>query len=265
MWLINTHTLTLAEHNEPTPPYAILSHTWKANQEVTFKEFLTPTETTKAKSGYKKIEACAMLAATDQLFYLWVDTCCIDKTSSAEISEAVNSMFTWYRNSSKCYAYMCDVRSGNCSNEQFQKDFKDSRWHTRGWTLQELIAPRDVEFYDRDWTDICSRNDNTELLSYITGVPENALDGGDLGIYSVAEKMSWAAKRLTTRPEDLAYCLLGLFDVSMPLLYGEGRQKAFRRLQQHIIEMIDDQTILAWDPPHLAGQLPIWSSLIPGP
>ncbi|OIW27820.1 hypothetical protein CONLIGDRAFT_551906, partial [Coniochaeta ligniaria NRRL 30616] len=175
-------------------------------------------------------------AFRDGLAYVWIDTICIDKSSSAELSEAINSMFKWYRNAAICYAYLSDVP---------QVRLEYSRWFTRGWTLQEMIAPQELRFYDANWDALGTKSDLLDRLCDITGVDTTALRGGNLRFFSVARKMSWASRRQTTREEDIAYCLLGIFDISMPLLYGEG-SKAFIRLQEQIIKEYDDESLFAW-------------------
>ena len=190
--------------------------------------------------GYWKILQACSRARRDGLEWLWADTNCIDKTSSAELSEAINSMYEWYRNSTVCYAYLADVR-GRSPHE-----LPSSRWFTRGWTLQELLAPRHVVFFSREWTGIGTKKHLVGLLSEITGIGETYLArlDGILGA-SIAHRMSWVSNRTTTRPEDIAYCMLGIFDVNMPLIYGEG-SKAFSRLQEEIIKVSDDHSIFAW-------------------
>jgi len=183
--------------------------------------------------------------------------CCIDKTSSAELSEAINSMFRWYKRAVICYAYLSDVELGggvdmHPSYPGVPSKFAQSRWFSRGWTLQELIAPKEVVFYSRDWGIIGSRERLCLALEEITGIKRDLLNTGDVKFASVADRMTWAAKRTTTRVEDVAYCLLGIFDVNMPLLYGEG-QKAFTRLQEEILRTSTDQSIFAWSlNPHIA-------------
>lgn len=183
---------------------------------------------------------------------MWADTCCIDKTSSAELSEAINSMFTWYKRSQICFAFCEDVGqssihlpdmrdTGNAS----EKNFAASRWFTRGWTLQELIAPKEVMFYNKYWVKIGEKSKNSELIGEITGIDTFILEGGPLPEVSVGRRMSWAVGRQTTREEDIAYSLMGLFDINMPLLYGEG-PKAFIRLQEEILRKSDDHTLFAW-------------------
>lgn len=199
--------------------------------------------------GWSKIKGCCSQAVLDGLKYAWVDSCCIDKTSSSELSEAINSMYQWYENSRICYVYLSDVstvtgRDGD-THHSHNSEFQHSRWFTRGWTLQELIAPQRVVFYDRAWLEIGTRTYLENLLSDITGInPQHFLAPRTA---SVAQRISWASKRQVTRVEDHAYSLLGLFNVNMPPLYGEG-WKAFRRLQLEILGSSDDESIFAWNP-----------------
>ncbi|KAI1133954.1 HET-domain-containing protein [Hypoxylon sp. FL0543] len=241
MRLIDVKTLELKEFfGSKTPRYAILSHTW-GDQEVTFQEWERRSDSAvKRKDGYAKIVGACHLAKADGLQYLWCDTNCIDKRSSAELSEAINSMFAWYHGSSVCYAYLADVQA---KTDTFTK----SRWFTRGWTLQELLAPSKVIFLDSHWAVLGDRSELACTISEVTRIHIEALkDRSTIYDYSIAQRMSWAADRETSRQEDIAYCLLGIFDINMPLLYGEG-QKAFTRLQQEIIRVSNDQSILAWD------------------
>ncbi|RYP71780.1 hypothetical protein DL771_004592 [Monosporascus sp. 5C6A] len=244
MRLLNVHSRELEEYiGDTIPPYAILSHTW-SDSEVTFQDLSKPDHAT--KPSYAKIEGCCQQAIRDGHDYVWIDTCCIDKSSSAELSEAINSMYELYKDSRVCYVYLADV---SASDDPFREDseFRKSRWFTRGWTLQELIAPRNVCFFDKNWDDLhlakATKPGGLNLLSQITGIPPRAIDG-DLDPFCAAARLGWAAERKTARVEDVAYSLLGLLDVNMPLLYGEGR-KAFRRLQQEILKTRDDDSILA--------------------
>lgn len=248
MRLVNVQTRCLEEFSGSSiPPYAILSHTW-GDDEVTFKDFdQGDCDVVKRKDGYAKIIGCCEVAAAEEFSYVWIDTCCIDKSSSAELSEAINCMFRWYRDSVICYAYMADVNSSQ-SPSQDGSDFTLSRWFKRGWTLQELLAPEEVVFLGSNWEEIGTKKTLTAVISCVTGISDEALVTRSLGEYSVAQKMSWAAGRKTTRLEDEAYCLMGLFDVNMPLLYGEG-QRAFYRLQEEIMKQYDDESIFAWSLP----------------
>lgn len=187
---------------------------------------------------------------SDGFDYVWVDTCCIDKTSSAELSEAINSMYVWYRGADVCYVYMADVvdtREDFHSQPGLGSAFGQSRWWTRGWTLQELLAPTCLTFFDQNWREIGTKASLQELISDLTGIDAQTLLDYDANrsLVSVAQKMSWAANRQTTRREDHAYCLLGIFGINMPLLYGEGNQ-AFRRLQLEILKQSTDHSLFAW-------------------
>jgi hypothetical protein len=215
------------------PEYAILSHRWGA-EEATFEDLQDRTGTKKA--GYKKIRFCGEQTRRDGLKYFWVDTCCIDKTSSAELSEAINSMFRWYRQSTKCYVYLSDVlrTAVNTDNLAWESAFRNSNWFTRGWTLQELIAPKSVEFFSKEGKLLGDKSTLERQVCEITGIPAKALRGSPLSDFSIAERMSWAGRRKTTREEDQAYSLLGIFDISIPVIYGEEREKALKRLREEI-------------------------------
>lgn len=243
MRLLDTKTLEIHEflgdtESQQFPQYAILSHTW-GEEECSLHDMSLPEAAQKA--GFKKIKFCCEQAVKDGLRWAWVDTCCIDKTSTAELSEAINSMFRWYRDSVACYVYLADVQRTD------GQDLGHSRWLTRGWTLQELIAPREVRFYNQDWCFIGSKSERSiqECLTRTTGIEASVLLNGQLEYVPIARKMSWAANRSTTRVEDASYSLLGLFDVSMPLCYGEGK-KAFLRLQQEIMKVSDDHSLFVW-------------------
>jgi hypothetical protein len=219
-------------------PYAILSHTWgNDDEEVTLKDMTEGSGKTKA--GYKKILFCGKQAAHDGLKYCWVDTCCIDKSNSTELSEAINSMFRWYRDATKCYVYLSDVSTNDHdqvdpSLQSWQSAFRKSRWFTRGWTLQELIAPLSVEFFCSNGKRLGDKKSLERQLHEITGIAVPALQGASLSGFSVEDRMSWAQNRNTKREEDKAYSLLGIFDVHMPLIYGEGAENAFSRLHEEL-------------------------------
>ncbi|KAI0430128.1 heterokaryon incompatibility protein-domain-containing protein [Xylaria sp. FL1042] len=245
MRLINVNTLSISEFlsDYNLPPYAILSHTWSAD-EVTFQDMQKPRAMRHNSGGRNKIKAVCGVAKRDGLEWAWVDTCCINKDSSAELSEAINSMFRYYQQSTACYAYMDDVSlDGHQELEDPIEDLGKSRWFTRGWTLQELLAPRELQFFDHNWELIGTRSSLSQTLSQITRIPEGVLDGSrSIFEFSVYERLRWAAGRNTTRVEDMAYCLIGLFDVNMPLLYGEGH-KAFARLQLEILQRNYDSSV----------------------
>ncbi|KAL8707073.1 MAG: hypothetical protein Q9220_007828 [cf. Caloplaca sp. 1 TL-2023] len=206
----------------PVPPYAILSHRW-FDEEPTYQDITNGTG--KSKHGYAKLRFCAKEVDRDGLKYFWVDTVCIDKTSSAELTEALNSMFRWYQEAAKCYVLLTD-----CNDEH---DFARSAWFTRGWTLPELIAPRIVCFFSDQRMFLGTKASLERQIHARTGIPIAVLQGRSLADVSVAERMSWVKDRETTREEDKAYCLLGIFDVFMPVIYGE-RSRAFTRLREEI-------------------------------
>ncbi|RWA08664.1 hypothetical protein EKO27_g6456 [Xylaria grammica] len=251
MRLIDVKTLELKEFHHDIPPYAILSHTW-GHEEVTLQEYLLATgpdsnkhHYIKKKQGFLKIFGACKQARSEGLAYLWCDTNCIDKKSSAELSEAINSMYAWYRDSVVCYALLTDVGVNVGGSPGV---FEKSRWFTRGWTLQELLGPKKVVFLDGHWKILGDRAHLAQTISKVTRIHIGVLNDRNTVLdYSIAQRMSWAANRETTRLEDVAYCLLGIFDINMPLLYGEGT-KAFRRLQEEIIKVSDDQSILVWEP-----------------
>src|SRR3984885_15797145 len=244
MRLLNTTKRELEEFGgNEIPLYAILSHTW-GESEITFQDIEGDAE---EKVGYEKVRETCSRAAADGFDYVWIDTCCIDKTSSAELSEAINSMYRWYQESGVCYAYLADVppNAVDYQTGTIGPEFSKSRWFTRGWTLQELIAPSTVIILDQKWQEIGTKSSLQRVISEITGIPTNILLGGDLEDASIAQRMSWASKRKTTRIEDLAYCLMGIFGINMPLLYGEG-ERAFTRLQEEIMKVSDDHSLFAW-------------------
>jgi Heterokaryon incompatibility protein (HET) len=232
--------MSLVEYDDHNiPRYVILSHTWGVDsEEVNFRDLRNGTG--KRKTGYKKILFCKEQAASDGLQHFWVDTCCIDKSNNTELSEAINSMFRWYQNSSKCYVYLSDVSTARqATNPQslsttWEAAFLRSRWFSRGWTLQELIAPASVEFFSCEGKQLGSRESLEKHIHDVTGIPIRALRGDSLEGFRVDERLSWAKHRETKRQEDKVYSLLGIFNIYMPLLYGEGREKALVRLQDEI-------------------------------
>ncbi|KAF3806633.1 Vegetative incompatibility protein HET-E-1 [Colletotrichum gloeosporioides] len=248
--LIDVQTLRLKSFNsQKAPPYAVLSHTWVEDEEVSFQEMcqmaVEPNHPATRTSGYRKIWETCRVSLSYGLNYAWVDTCCIDKSSSAELSEAINSMFRWYRDAKVCFAYLSDysfLGSGHAWK------MKDCKWFTRGWCLQELIAPKELIFYDKDWKESGSKSELEELVAWVTRIDRAVLeDHKAMYLLPVAQRMSWASSRITTRVEDIAYCLLGIFDIHMPMLYGEG-EKAFLRLQEEIIRRLNDTSVFLFSP-----------------
>jgi hypothetical protein len=223
-------------NDESLPRYAILSHTWIEGQEVTYDELVAGTR--KEKTGYNKLRFCGERAAKDNIQYFWVDTCCINKATNDELSTAINSMFRWYQRAAKCYVFLSDVElphdvpDPQLYHITWKDAFRRSRWFTRGWTLQELVAPPSVEFFSKEGKALGNKISLERDIHEVTQIPIQALRESRLSAFSVDERMSWVVKRKTTIKEDKAYCLLGIFGVFIPLIYGEGEEHAFLRLQE---------------------------------
>lgn len=251
MRLLHTLTYDVKVFFNNLPLYAILSHTW-GDEEVTFQDITVAHKRGSLKGWSKVVNACRR-AAADGWEYIWIDTCCIDKTDTTELGEAINSMFSWYRDAQICYAYLADVppRYFVPSSEPrvepslvpWRWYFRSSRWFTRGWTLQELLAPGFLLFLDQQWGNIGAREEWADEIYRATGIGVKHLL--DFQQCCIAVKLSWAANRHTTREEDRAYSLLGLLGINMPLIYGEGR-RAFIRLQYELIGRYNDESIFAW-------------------
>ncbi|KAK0647076.1 heterokaryon incompatibility protein-domain-containing protein [Cercophora newfieldiana] len=255
MRLLDTTTHKLKLFHGDVPPYAILSHRWREN-EVTFQDLQAGDAS--QLEAYDKIARTCSIAAAAGLQYTWIDTCCINKTDSVELSEAINSMYRWYEESTVCYAYLGDITWDDSFSVARDIDTSDNlkfgyhlnlavsfcgaEWFTRGWTLQELIAPSVVIFLDQGWIEIGTKLSMCDMVSSITGIPKAILSGADVDSASIAQRMSWVSRWRTTKVEDTAYCLMGLFGVNMPLLYGEGGN-AFFRLQEEILKVSTDYSI----------------------
>jgi NACHT domain/Heterokaryon incompatibility protein (HET) len=231
-------TELLADH-DPIPPYAVLSHTWGDDEEeVTFQDVTNGLG--KNKLGYEKIEFCGEQASQDGLRYFWIDTCCIDKTDKAEVSRSINSMYLWYHNAAQCYVYLSDVstrkrkRDEEESSDTSESNFRRSRWFTRGWTLQELLAPASVKFFSSDRTQLGDKMTLGQQIHTATNIPLSALRGDHLFHFSIGERMRWIEHRETKQEEDRAYSMLGIFGVHISPRYGEGQASAFRRLHEEI-------------------------------
>jgi hypothetical protein len=233
------------------PPYAILSHTWGVDtEEVTFEDLTNGTG--EGKPGYEKIRFCGVQARRDGLQHFWIDTCCINKSSSAELAEAINSMYSWYHGAVKCYVYLPDVsvnsrtKHGQADEDEVghetadYADFMepDQKNEAQGWTLQELIAPKWVEFFSIEGQRLGDKRSLEQQIHEVTGIDVEALRGSSLSQFSIDRRMAWAAQRNTKREEDAAYSLLGLFDIHIPLIYGEGRRNALLRLENAVKESI---------------------------
>ncbi|KAI0661925.1 heterokaryon incompatibility protein-domain-containing protein [Cubamyces menziesii] len=274
MWLLRTDTFVLHQVNDPeNVAYAILSHVWDLEGEQSFQDIQkihaeegryhggdedAYREAVRRRISSKVRNFCDA-ARRDNFIFGWIDTCCIDKQSSAELSEAINSMYAWYGHAEICYAYLHDVKDDEDPLSPYSAFF-GSAWFTRGWTLQELIAPKNVMFLSKHWTFLGTKNTLADAISTITSVGAGVLNHTtSLDSVPVATRMGWASKRVTTRLEDEAYSLMGLFGVNMPTLYGEG-SNAFTRLQEEILKRIPDQSLFVW-----GAQLRDYTALLPGP
>ena len=267
MWLLSTDRAELHSFHSPDiipGGYAILSHVWGENeqtfQEIQQLQIACATSSVDLIAHHKygpamslnprdhvceKIRKTCLVAESYGYNWVWNDTCCIDKSSSSELSEAINSMFRYYALAEVCLAYLADVPS-SASFAGTSPEFRDSRWHKRGWTLQELIAPSFLVFLSRDWTYLGSKHELAPPLESITQIPAAVLrNEEEPSRFSIAQRMSWAKGRETTRVEDRAYSLLGIFQINMNTLYGEG-PRAFVRLQEKIMKTSIDTTIFAW-------------------
>jgi tetratricopeptide (TPR) repeat protein len=218
------------------PRYAILSHRW-SDSEILIKDISNGTYKEK-EEGYQKLQFCAKQAAQDELHYFWIDTCCIDLWNNNERSKAINSMFQWYKNAARCYVFLSDV-SVSTATEPVQRSgweasFRASAWFTRGWTLQELIAPVLVKFFSREGHPIGDKASLDQLIHEITNIPLAALRNCPLDQFTTSEREGWAGSRRTTEEEDIVYCLLGVLGISLPITYGEGQESARSRLRAEV-------------------------------
>jgi hypothetical protein len=247
--------------DDNVPAYAILSHRWEndADQEVNYQDMISGLG--REKKGFQKLEFCANQASEDQLEYFWIDTCCIDKSLHGEHQEAMNAMFRWYRRATKCYAYLADVsafeQNTACRSEAVEQDtasqseagkqntvrqsertwqssLQASQWFLRGWTLQELLAPRTVEFFSRDCVQLGDKTTLQDVINAITGISVEALQGRRLTSFSKQERFAWMERRTTKHPEDKVYALQGIFEVELVIQYGEGWASARAKLDEAI-------------------------------
>jgi hypothetical protein len=233
----NDGELSLTQFFDNIPRYAILSHTWE-EEEVTFKDIMEGNGTSKA--GFDKIRFCGEQSKRDGWQYFWVDTCCIDKSNAVELQEAINSMFRWYQNAVNCYVYLSDVstkkrKASDLSTEYtWEPAFRSSKWFTRGWTLQVLIAPTSVEFFSKEHELLGDKRRLERQIHEITGIPLSALQGTPMSHFNIEDRLIWVGTRQTTHKEDRAYSMLGICNIYMPLIYGEGEKNAFRRLRKEL-------------------------------
>ncbi|VUC22964.1 unnamed protein product [Clonostachys rosea] len=288
MRILKTHEYKLLESKDipdPFPPYAILSHTWiSPKEEITYQDFKTKKEDIDngvyKQMGWAKVKDYCDRAAKDGWEWAWMDTCCIDKTNPADTQEAINAMFRWYQKAGICYARLDDVDAYKSIDEAQLTDVErpedgdldettgfnsilnnkqahdaigrslvKSKWFTRGWTLQELLAPHYLVFLDQRWHRIGTRESwSAEIKEACRIEPEHltTFKPTDFTTCSIAMRLSWASSRETTVEEDETYSLIGLFGISLPLIYGEGRWRAFNRLQRELILVYNDDSIFAW-------------------
>jgi Heterokaryon incompatibility protein (HET) len=244
---------SLIERNsDDIPAYGILSHTWGADsEEVTYDDLKSGTGI--HKPGYDKIRFCARRSDHDGLRFFWIDTCCINKANFTELTEAINSMFKWYRQATQCYVYLSDVPDDKDPTSTVESALPSSRWFRRGWTLQELIAPSSVLFFSRSGELLGSKKSLVQYIHQITGIDIEALQGNRLSEFSIDKRISWAKGRETKVEEDAAYCLLGIFDVHMTLIHGEGRQRAFDRLRRKVRKSLDPALLSSDNTSWIAG------------
>ncbi|KAI2639483.1 heterokaryon incompatibility protein-domain-containing protein [Hypomontagnella submonticulosa] len=239
MRLLNTRTMLLESLPNrlisDIPDYAVLSHRWDED-EVTFEDMKTRPEGLQDRKGYKKIQKCCQLASSTGFEYIWIDTCCINKANKHELTDTLASMFHYYRNAQVCYTYLADV-PGDDNPYEAGSAFRRCSWFSRGWTLQELVAPLYVSFFDQDWNEIGTKSSLQAVIREITGIPSQVLLMNSGGVISIAERMIWAEDRETSEPEDKAYCMMGLLGVKMPVRYGEGEETASKRLAEQIAKL----------------------------
>ncbi|KAI3326790.1 heterokaryon incompatibility protein-domain-containing protein [Xylariaceae sp. AK1471] len=239
--------------------YLIVSHAWgwsnqtnnwgNPQEEIDFEVASMPFTEINRLTSLNKIKSACRLAASRKIDYVWIDTCCIDQKNSTEVTEGINSMFEWYHKSELCAVYLADLHYENKDgpNELYER-LKACRWFERGWTLQELLAPTQVYFYDKNWTFIGTKKDLAVNIESITGIDRESVENpSSISLRSIAHKMAWASNRKTTKPEDRAYSLIGIFNVNIPMIYGEGVVRAFHRLQKEITMTTSELSVFGWE------------------
>ncbi|TRX97799.1 hypothetical protein FHL15_001554 [Xylaria flabelliformis] len=238
--------------DDHVPPYAIVSHTWGDEEDEILMTDIKENKY-KSKASYLKLKLCSAKAYAEGLRHIWMDTCCINQTDTVELTRSINSMYRWYQNAARCYVYLSDVQFAPAesaaapplSKVDWEPAFRQSRWFTRGWTLQELLAPRSVEFLSSDGVKLGDKASLEREIHQITGIDLAALGGTDLSRFSFEKRMSWAGGRRTKWVEDIIYSLLGIFGVYLPLIYGEGKDNAHRRLRDEIEKLPSEKSQLA--------------------
>ncbi|QIW96347.1 hypothetical protein AMS68_001865 [Peltaster fructicola] len=232
------------EEEDFDTPYAILSHTWgRPEEEVTYQDVISGKA--QEKPAYAKITFLLEQAKKDKLNRVWIDTCCINKYNASELGESINLMYQWYAKSKVCYVFLSDVNTTLRGPVDWQIDFCQSRWFKRGWTLQELIAPSRVEFFDRTSRHLGSRETLSQLVYECSGIPPNVLHGASLDGIPFPQRLTWMSERKTMKSEDVSYCLLGLMEISLPFNYGEGgtaaRQRLFKEIERKHGQRVADE------------------------
>ncbi|KAK7460467.1 hypothetical protein VKT23_009188 [Stygiomarasmius scandens] len=237
--LVDTHTLALVEFHErdTIPPYAILSHRWIKRKEVVYRRFKRHDRWTKLRSGYRKIQAACRQACQDGIRYIWIDTCCIKQGNHDDVAMNITSMYGYYQNAEVCYVYLVDVgRKRTMFDGRFWWQL-GSEWFQRGWTLQELLAPRTVIFLNKRWQRIGDKYDLRDDIQRQTTIPSAVLSGEQsVQDVDVLTRMSWAMDRETTKEQDEAYCLQGLLGVSVEPDYDESYYASFNRLGKALFD-----------------------------
>ncbi|KAJ8519460.1 hypothetical protein ONZ45_g3573 [Pleurotus djamor] len=265
--------------------YAILSHTW-ANRELGFRDVNVEggmgVGSLEKKEGYAKLDGMCRVAGEFMCRYVWFDAVCIDKSNTMEMEETIHSMWKWYQNAYICIVHLSNTNlklpsyPANSSvsptgprrrGDSKRKQLKEDPWFRRGWTLPELLAPKRIKFYLGDWTkmdqrvgrrfDICRVQEEgfdfgaeyvqfLRLVADAATVPVCAVKQFSLRTHSAPEVFHWISKRITTRPEDLSYCLMGMLDIHIPIIYGEGHENAFYRLQSACLQSSPSRLIFHW-------------------
>ena len=269
--LLDTYTGQFEEKDPKRTKYAIFSHTWDHKQgeqkyaelrkiQQRYPTLPRPMEQWREaqqvpgsiwddpKLSHKIRKACE-LARNEGYHHIWIDFCCIDKTNSTELARAIRSMYAWYAGAGICYVHLADVfftKSLEDSRKATPPDFRKARWFTRAWTLQELIAPRQVHFVSKGWKLLGTKDSLLQRVVDITSIHRDALlHRKPLNEFSVAQRLSWAVGRKATQPQDRTYSLVGIFNIDIPAGH-DNPELAFQQLQVAIMKSIPDQSLFAW-------------------
>jgi Heterokaryon incompatibility protein (HET) len=236
-------------------PEDLEDHSWRKRKRKGADKVLGACEAVRkwSEQRSKALRKAGSKGDDQPVEFIWIDTCCVDQKNPAEVSASINSMFRWYSEAIACFVYLHDLEPSSSRDAKLTK----CEWFSRGWTLQELIAAPEAEFYDAGWNPIGNKSAGSTMevdISRITNIDTAILRNAEqLRDCKLSLRMAWAAGRTTRFEEDRAYSLLGIFNVQMPTLYGEGEESAFRRLQEEIIKYSDDHSIFAWCNPEAAA------------